>query len=122
MTSNSAPVRLMDVCASCDYSLEGLPDTGVCPECGATYNQSRITLVGAGAGSLASLWNGSRRMLTRACFAMLFFLGVFFYSNRSTRPLLPIVLYIAVYATIIVARSFSQRRGFVQVFLWPEGI
>lgn len=31
-------------CPQCDYSLEGLPDEGICPECGRHYDQSIIIL------------------------------------------------------------------------------
>lgn len=29
--------RVRPVCSGCEYSLEGLPDRGVCPECGLVY-------------------------------------------------------------------------------------
>jgi hypothetical protein len=33
-------------CPRCDYSLHGLPDTGVCPECGNAYNTDFLILRG----------------------------------------------------------------------------
>jgi hypothetical protein len=41
--SQSDPFRLT-FCPGCDYSLEGLPDEGVCPECGRPYDQQFIVL------------------------------------------------------------------------------
>jgi len=33
-------------CPRCDYSLQGLPDSGICPECGEAYSQEFIVLRG----------------------------------------------------------------------------
>jgi hypothetical protein len=37
------PLRLT-FCPRCDYALEGLPDAGVCPECGTPYDGSYVVL------------------------------------------------------------------------------
>ena len=39
------PLRL-DRCPDCGYSLTGLPEEGVCPECGFAYNPDMIVLYG----------------------------------------------------------------------------
>ena len=41
----SDPLRLSH-CPGCGYALEGLAPEGVCPECGAPYDQSEIVLHG----------------------------------------------------------------------------
>jgi uncharacterized OB-fold protein len=43
------PLRLQK-CPKCGYALEGLAPEGVCPECGASYDQSEVVLHGYGAG------------------------------------------------------------------------
>jgi hypothetical protein len=43
--SAAAALRLLR-CPRCEYSLEGLPGTGACPECGGTYSEDEIILFG----------------------------------------------------------------------------
>jgi hypothetical protein len=40
----------LTACPNCGYSLEGLPDRGVCPECGREYAPGEIILYGYGSG------------------------------------------------------------------------
>src|SRR5262249_30243388 len=46
MPAEDAPIRLVDNCPGCSYSLHGLPDVGICRECGAKYDQETIVLRG----------------------------------------------------------------------------
>jgi hypothetical protein len=39
------PLQL-SFCPRCDYSLQGLPESGACPECGTPYDQSFVVLRG----------------------------------------------------------------------------
>jgi hypothetical protein len=41
----------LTVCPNCGYSLEGLPERGMCPECGREYAPGEIILYGYGCGT-----------------------------------------------------------------------
>lgn len=47
------PLRL-DRCPDCGYLLTGLPEQGVCPECGFAYNSDMIVLYGRASGRFSS--------------------------------------------------------------------
>jgi hypothetical protein len=61
------PLR-MDRCPDCGYLLTGLPERGVCPECGSAYDEQMIVLYGWGCGDRLSLANshGWRRVMLGA--------------------------------------------------------
>jgi hypothetical protein len=47
------PLRL-SICPACGYSLTGLANEGVCPECGRAYDQRMVVLYGWGRGTHAT--------------------------------------------------------------------
>ena len=47
------PLRLV-ICPRCGYSLQGLPDEGVCPECGRRYDPRTVVLFGWARGAKAT--------------------------------------------------------------------
>lgn len=42
-----------ELCWACGYALNGLPENGVCPECGETYDVHSLRLAGIGRGAQA---------------------------------------------------------------------
>jgi hypothetical protein len=53
-TPAAEPLRL-ETCPSCGYALNGLPDEGLCPECGKYYDQYTVVLHGWSTGSKADV-------------------------------------------------------------------
>lgn len=49
-------------CGECGYDLQGLPQDGVCPECGSTYDKSSRRGVSEHGESAARLGQRERRM------------------------------------------------------------
>jgi hypothetical protein len=117
--------RLVDQCPECGYSLEGLPDEGICPECGQRYDQTMIVLHGTARGRLASLGNAAPRaviwhvvwgVLAIACFTDVVGVG-----RHRTIPMI-LIAYGGVMAALALARRFlADRPGLVQDYLRPDG-
>lgn len=94
------PFRL-DRCPDCGYLLEGLPEQGICPECGFAYRADMIVLYGWAAGSRANASNARgwtfvwclvvgdmylllqicQHLLTRDLWGVALFLGVLIVCN-----------------------------------------
>jgi len=90
------PLRL-SACIQCGYSLQGLPDVGACPECGAAYDQETVVLHGWARGSHANLGNASPRIVLWISMPLALFVAaylmLFFAGHRTPWPLLfPMVM------------------------------
>jgi hypothetical protein len=123
--TNPAANRLVDECPECGYALIGLPDAGVCPECGQDYDQSMLVLHGAARGRFANLGNAAgRSVVAQVGWLILCIVNLRPLVGSSWRdPILMLILAFAVgFAVLTVMRRFlADRAGLVQLYLRPEG-
>jgi hypothetical protein len=118
------------VCPVCDYSLAGLPDVGLCPECGRGYDSSEIYLYGNALGRRRNAWNNPARGwkgITWAIISMLLFGGIYIlpgWHDFLRDPILLICFGFAVMGTAIsIWRGTSDPgSGVVQVRLTAKGM
>jgi hypothetical protein len=67
-------------CPRCEYSLEGLPLQGACPECGRDYDSDSIFLYGYGTGSKTTTFNRAPANAGAQLIGPLMFLIYFVYT------------------------------------------
>jgi hypothetical protein len=118
--------RLVDECPECGYSLTGLPDQGVCPECGHDYDQSMLVLHGAARGRFAEFGNATTRgAIGRVAwvFCCLVMAGatVSWWWRRQPVMLLLLTAGSALGVLTVIRRLRSDRPGLANVYLRPDG-
>ena len=127
-TEFEAPPELrLTFCPQCDYSFKGLPSTGICPECGRSYDQTVVVLR---ARPLASSGDPNQYQgeLTRGkifSFASsLLFLAFFFHLGLGATPfgLFYTSMTVMPIAAAVISRLSSVRPGYALVWLSPEGM
>jgi len=116
----------------CDYALVGLPEAGICPECGRPYDRRSIYLYGNALGARRNAWNGvaDRRRPVRLVLgqlALILYLGFWLWSRHGFPRYDPFpyiwIVFIAFGAVVSFWRGFSdQGSGVVQVKLTPDGV
>lgn len=118
----------LDRCPDCGYLLAGLPERGICPECGFAYDTEMIVLYGWAQGMRATNVNRRRGRfswglfwLVRGVFVLYLLVPVVFRRNLISAAL-PVVI------VLLVATSLYRRRRLladapapVQLRLMPEG-
>ena len=112
----------LEVCPACGYSLQGLPDEGVCPECGQKYNQSVVVLHGWGRGTHASIHTAPIWIAVGLCALNSFNLLPLFINFGRAWFVGPVVLV----CTAPIIWVFWRRRnttlpGLVQVLVSSRG-
>jgi hypothetical protein len=121
IATSAQPVRWTETCPVCGYSLKGLPDVGICPECGERYDTSEIILYGWALGSHATISNGAKgRFPWLMCVTL--FMTLLFSLQIGLRFLGVLVLV----QLVLIAVSLARRRnndhaGLVQVHLSDDG-
>jgi hypothetical protein len=117
-------------CPECDYPLEGLPEVGVCPECGRPYDTKYLVLRGYVVGRDASYATGTRKqMIWSLCGWSLFFVFQIYQLGTTTRPrrVQDVLLMIGVFAPMLwTLVALVWRRSTLdgppcQLWLCPDG-
>ena len=114
-------------CRNCAYSLEGLADGAVCPECGVRQNPAEVVLYGWGRGNHEKLSNApARRVAWQFVIALGFTisLGSQIAGNGTLNLrwlVLLIVIFFAFYAMWLLQRRRSNVPGPAQVRLRSDG-
>jgi hypothetical protein len=111
------------VCIACGYSLEGLPQTGQCPECGATYEAFQLVLWGVPRTS--SHTSGMRRL-----FWILIITAAVVHAHGWAFELMLGGVWLASIVTVFLAGAIvtmlvtgpRERRGTERFIITPGGI
>lgn len=109
-------------CPSCEYSLQGLPSAGNCPECGFSYDEQTIELTGISRG--ISTLSPMRRIMwiivgIGAAFGPM---PLFFIMSKSYLQI-PLFIIATLWLCILVyllITSKSERKG-MEKFLFTAG-
>jgi hypothetical protein len=112
-------------CPRCDYSLQGSPEIGICPECGDAYNTDFLILRGKPV-TLGDEPNGQRNFSIFASVGWVILMGALWVSAHTGFPT-PFIILLAVYSAVELTQSLvpwfaSTRRGDVLVWLSSAGI
>lgn len=111
------------VCPECEYSLEGLPEEGDCPECGRAYDQSIVIVRCHGPGPYKQ--NPLQlSIITLAFLAGSATLGVMSPAILKASPQLGLALaFIGVMCAMTwIDRAISPRAGVWLLWIAPQGI
>jgi hypothetical protein len=125
----SSFARNTERCNECGYLLAGLPDSGRCPECGQTYDQSLITLNGWGghtrymSGFGQRGWRSVLAVIWPGFVFWLLFLNVL---RRSHGPLWLVIALsslpvIATTARVVLRRTSGDGVPPMKLILSPHG-
>ncbi len=108
---------LTKVCPNCAYSLDGLPDTGTCPECGRPYDQSEVILYGWARGRHENISNAKRsRIVWLLILPFLYEFPQIIFNPVKTLTFIVLGVSLPV-AYLLFRRQSSDHPGLIQVRL-----
>jgi hypothetical protein len=118
--TTSDPLALKQ-CPRCDYSLTGLPEEGICPECGQPYDRRFMVLFGDARGRFSGMHNAGRRGLAlHAVWLVVFSIMMWFsFSHRLQAGAL---LFIPLLMFPLAVRFLNPRQSRTMVVLDERGI
>jgi hypothetical protein len=125
-TVSPAPAPVNDVqrvshCPKCAYELTGLPDEGLCPECGRAYDQTCVFLYGTALGEHAGVHNATPwRIVAIALFTLLQFNQLLFHM-RDWRYLALFGYVAVIFLLQLLIRFGHDQLAPTQVRLGPHG-
>jgi len=116
-TTQEDPLRLT-FCPRCDYSLEGLPEEGICPECGRPYDQSVAVIRCYGSDG----FNG--KGVPWGIVTTLIAFGLIFLTSPRAPPIIYIAIGFAVASLAVnwIDRFTSPRGGTWLLWIAKEGV
>jgi hypothetical protein len=110
-------------CPACGYLLEGLPPEGVCPECGRSYDQTRVVLHGWARGSHATMYNAPPwvAVLLALFFGFHLIRGIVQFRRNPGWSAVSLTVWVVFVGWVIWRRRTHPLPGLVQVHLGPAG-
>ncbi len=123
----AAPPFPKDVCANCGYSLLGLPNECICPECGKTIDQSEIVLYGNACGKHETAMNARASRLPwvilSSVVVSVLYLWTYVISSffHNTKGLLAMGLVLLPPLYLLLRRRQIEHPGLVQIRIGPHG-
>ena len=122
-TMSEVPAELLSkFCPNCGYSLEGLPSTQDCPECGRALSKSEIVLYGWPRGYFENIFNAkSSRLWWVILFGNFYVISNAAFAFRVWIFQIAALISLAIVLYALFRRSSPQHPGTIQIRLYPHG-
>lgn len=135
MTARSFPnapkwLSSQNACAGCAYDLAGLPDDGVCPECGLHYSTNTLILIATKptirtAQTRTPLANLRRFAVILYIVLIVFFLqGAFIllFTAGVVVTIATVVVFLAIGVALFMTSKPAERHGRCELRISPQGL
>lgn len=122
--ATAAPAFPAEICSNCGYSLLGLPDDCVCPECGKTVDRSEIVFHGYARGRHETAMNAKRSRLAWVTFSAVALAGFNLMWSVISYPRFTVILLGVAFlptAYLLFRRRQVEHPGLVQIRINERG-